>query len=93
VRKDQNRQDVWDAKFAVTCDRPCKAVQGEVIVPRSGMSQTDWGTVPEHPEVAAFGVNQPNPMPADFGYLAYVESEDEKPVKITKVGWLTIAKP
>jgi hypothetical protein len=83
-----------DAKFAVVCDRPCKAVRGEVILGQGGgMAQANWGTVPGHPEIAAFVVNLPNPMPSSVAYRAYVESEDALPVKIIAVRALTLTKP
>jgi hypothetical protein len=34
-----------DAKFAVVCDRPCKAVDGNVIAPHGGFIQDQWGTI------------------------------------------------
>jgi len=83
-----------DAKFAVICDRPCRAVRGEIVMPpEGGMGQPSWGTIPEHPEVAAFVANQPNPMPSNFGYRAYVESADALPVRIVAVKPLTVSKP
>jgi len=83
-----------DAKFAVVCDRPCKAVGGEIILPpEGGIAIPTWGTIPEHPEIAAFVVSQPNPMPSSVGYRAYVESADGLPVKILAVKPLTIGQP
>ena len=83
-----------DAKFAVVCDRPCKAVGGEIVLPpEGGIAQPSWGTIPEHPEIAAFVTNQPNPMPSNFGYRASVESADTLPVKMLAVKPLTAGKP
>jgi len=80
-----------DAKFAVICDRPCRAVQGQVMAPHyGGITQTDWATIPGHPEIAAFVVNAPNPMRSDFGYSACVESEDDNPVRVLDVKALII---
>jgi len=79
-----------DAKFAVICDRACKAVKGDLVLRHAGMAQADWGTIPNHPEVAAFAVNQPNPMPSEVEFLAFVESEDDKPVRVLSVKTLTI---
>lgn len=73
-------------QFGVLCDRACKSVFGDVIFPPSGGGkQTSWGAIRERPDVAAFVVNFPNPMPSDYGYLACVESEDESPVHILGV--------
>jgi hypothetical protein len=83
-----------DAKFAVVCDRPCKAVRGEILLPpEGGVALPSWGTIPEHPEIAAFAANQTNPMPSNCGYRAYVESADTSPVKIVAVKPLTVGKP
>ena len=80
-----------DAKFAVVCDRPCKAVGGEIVLPpEGGIAIPTWGTIPERPDIAAFVVGQPNPMPSNVGYRAYVESADALPVKILDVKPLTV---
>lgn len=84
-----------DAKFAVVCDRGCKAVSGSAMG-KGGYYQSDWGSIPNHPEVAAFVVNSPNPMPANDIYRACVESPDTQPVNVVAVKTLTIdpnAKP
>jgi hypothetical protein len=82
-----------DPKFAVVCDRACKSVLGDVILPESGGGkQTKWGMVAGRPDVAAFQVDFPNPMPSNYGYLACVESGDAVPVRILGVGKI-ITKP
>ncbi len=81
-----------DAKFAVVCDRACKAVKGNIVLRHAGIAQADWGTIPNHPEIAAFVVNQPNPMPSEVEFLAYVESADDKPVRVLDVKRLAIER-
>lgn len=73
-------------KFGVVCDRPCKSVFGDVILPESGGGkQTSYGVAPERPDVGIFVVNFPNPMPSNYGYLGCVESGDGNPVRILGV--------
>ena len=49
-----------------------------------------WGTIPDHPEIAAFIVGQPNHMPSSVQYSACVESNDDKPINVVSVQKLTI---
>jgi hypothetical protein len=78
-------------KFAVVCDRSCNAKRGTPIMPHEGVMGGDqWGTIPDHPEVAAFVVGQPNPMPSSVQYSACVESSDDKPITVVSVQKLTI---
>jgi hypothetical protein len=73
-------------KFGVVCDRACKSVFGDVILPESGGGkQTGWGTAPERSDIGVFVVNFPNPMPPNYGYLGCVESGDENPLRILGV--------
>jgi len=83
-----------DAKFAVFCDRPCSGVGSQMVTTHGGYIESSWGTLPEAgPNIAAFVVGAPNPMSADDGLLACVQSEDENPVKVIAVKTLTIKKP
>jgi hypothetical protein len=83
-----------DAKFAVLCDHPCSGVGSQMVTAHGGYVESSWGTLPEAgPNVAAFVVSAPNPMSADDGLLACVQSEDEDPVKVVAVKTLTIKKP
>jgi hypothetical protein len=80
-------------KFAVRCDRACRPVFGDIILPASGGGTQDGGSgnfIPEHPEFAIFMISYPNPMPSNYGYLGCVESGDENPVRILSVGKFTI---
>ncbi|HEV2350205.1 MAG TPA: hypothetical protein VG028_10220 [Terriglobia bacterium] len=81
-----------DAKFAVICDRPCKAIQGQTLSPYGGYIQSSSGSIPNYPNLAAYVVNGPNPMPSDDQYLALVESEDADPVRIVDVKTLRLQK-
>lgn len=76
-------------KFAVFCDRACKPIWGSAI--QAGIRGNDrWGTIPGHPDVAAFVVGQPNPLPSDVNYMACVESQDNQPIQILRVVKLTL---
>jgi hypothetical protein len=80
-------------KFAVVCDRSCKATIGRAIFTNGGFSGGDyWRAVPDHPEIAAFVVGQPNPMPSNARYSACVESSDDKPIKVVSVHQLTVTE-
>ena len=76
-----------DAKFAVVCDRPCDAVGNGNV---GGYNQVTYGKVPNHPDIAAFVINGPNPFPANTDYLLTVQSQDNNPVNIIAVKTLTI---
>jgi len=78
-----------DPKFAVFCDRPCKSVGDELNVRGGGYIQTEWGIIPDHPDVAGFVIDQPNPLPASSEFTACVESQDDEPVRILSVKTLT----
>jgi len=79
-----------DPKFAVVCDRPCKGVWGDSVSPHGGAFDSGPATIPDRPEVAAFVVNSPNPMPVENSYLGCVESTDNNPVRIVDVKTLVI---
>jgi hypothetical protein len=81
-----------DAKFAVVCSRPCTAVYGSPKSPHGEVSQGDWGSIPNRPNVVVFVTNVPNPMPADTKYSGCIESNDDVPVEIVDVQPLTISK-
>ena len=87
-----------DAKFAVLCDRPCKAVDGKI----------DWGgrhpgirfspevevgiigTPGEHPDIAVFLVDQPPVFGTDISLTCTVKSADGLPFAVTGVRLLNI---
>jgi hypothetical protein len=78
-------------QFAVICERACQAVGGGAILPHGGQEGGDqWGSIPNHPRIAAFVVGQPNPMPSNVKFRACVESEDNTPVNVSDVQKLTI---
>ena len=80
-----------DPKFAIICDRPCKALSAGIILGLGGgIAQVNWGKIPDRDDIAAISVNQPNPMPSDAKVEAVVASEDDRPVKILSVRSLTI---
>jgi hypothetical protein len=82
-----------EPKFAVTCDRPCKGVTAEVMSsggPMPGIQQVNSGYLPHMPNVALFIVNSPDPMPGEAELSACVESEDQRPIKVLKVGRFTL---
>jgi hypothetical protein len=73
-------------QFAVICDHACKAVGAGVISPSGGAFGGDrFGSILGHPDVAAFIVGQPNPMPSNVKFAACMESEDNMPLKILDV--------
>jgi len=77
-------------RFAVVCDRPCKAVGQEFHAPTSSHTfGGSWGSIPGHPEIAAYQA-LPNQMPVDATLDACVESMDEQPPIILAVKTLTI---
>jgi hypothetical protein len=83
-----------DPKFGVVCDRGCKSVFGQLILPpNGGESQTGLAVAPESPNIALFIVYRPNPMPSDYGCLVCVESMNEDPVRIRGVGKAILPKP
>jgi len=83
-----------DPKFGVVCDRPCKSVFGELILPpNGGQSQTALAVATESPNVALFIVFHPNPMPSDYGCLVCVESSDGELVHIRGVAKVVLPKP
>jgi hypothetical protein len=77
------------AKFAVVCDKPCEAVSHE---PPMGVSQVNYGTIPDQPDVAVFAFISPNPFPPDTKTVLGVQSKDKQPVKIVQVTTLKIDK-
>ena len=79
-------------KFGVVCDRACEAVGGGAILPHGGPGGGDqWGSIQGQPNVAAFVVGQPNPMPSNVKYRACVQSADDNPVAIVDVKKLVIS--
>lgn len=79
-----------DAKFAVICDRPCKAVDDQLLIPGGGFMQSTFGKIPENNKIAASIISGPNPLSSDDTYMVCIESEDDKPIKILDVTRLTI---
>lgn len=70
-----------DGKFAVMCDRPCKAVGAGI----AGFNSWQYAKIPNVPRIAAFIAIQPNPIPPRVPISLTVESEDEVPIKIIRV--------
>jgi hypothetical protein len=80
-----------DAKFAVFCDRPCKAVTAEVDVGNAGgFSTVRYGPSKEQPSIVGVVVDQPNPLPEVDPVNVCMESTDDRPVTVVKVTRLTI---
>jgi hypothetical protein len=71
-----------DAKFAVTCDRACNAVE---TGPLPGFNGSTFLRLMNFPQVAAFVIIGPNPFPADIEDFLGVESADDEPVRILDV--------
>ena len=93
--------DFPNAKFAVFCNRPCKAVKGELDWeghrPNSGMGpEVETGTLPGVPDterIAAFIVYHPEVLGPDVSVVGTVKSEDGLAVRIVKIAPLTISPP
>jgi len=77
-----------NAKFAIVCDRPCSGVYAEMKGVTS--RQWKWGKLPGSPNIAAFIIDAPNPLPSGIESNCSVESEDDSPVRIVDVQKLTI---
>jgi hypothetical protein len=94
-------RDFPNAKFVVICDRPCKAIDGNIDWegrPPNGamLPQVQIGTVPGIPEtgkVAAFVVDHPEVMGSDVSLMGVVKSSDGEPIRIVGVKPLTITPP
>lgn len=76
-----------DAKFAVVCDHPCKAVRTGSI---PGFNSAEPGAIPGEPNIAAFAIYAPNPFPSFTYYELEVESSDSVPVVVQAVKRLTL---
>lgn len=82
-----------DPKFAVICNRNCTASFAQMKLGHGGgVAQVDWGRIPDHSDIGAISVNNPNPMPPDARVVVCIESQDEQPVKILRVATLTVQK-
>jgi hypothetical protein len=89
------------AKFAVVCDRPCKAVDAKIdwggsdpgtrIFPEAGYGIV--GKPGEYPDIAAFVVYHPETFGTDITLKGTVKSDDNLPFNIIKVERLTITPP
>jgi hypothetical protein len=76
-------QSLPDAKFAVVCDRPCKAVWNSSV---AGPNFAKTFSANDLPNVAGFMVVQPNPFPSFTNYILGIESQDDSTAKILDVG-------
>lgn len=81
---------VWDdPKFAVICDRPCKALEMEYVSPPPVVFGPifETGTYPDAPNFAIF-LPLIKPFPADRYFVFTVASQDSTPVQIIRVASL-----
>jgi hypothetical protein len=78
-------RDFPSAKFVVSCARPCRGIWTHLNVPSGQNWLGSAGKIPDHSEVAAFAVDDPNPMPSSVTDDVCIESQDEFPLHIDGV--------
>jgi len=74
-----------DAKFAMVCERECKAIRGDIVSSHAGFFQTDLIALKAFPKVAGFVIRGPNPMPSDDTFWGCVESQDGNALNVVDV--------
>jgi hypothetical protein len=90
-----------DAKFAVFCDRPCKAIDASIDwggrAPGARLSpEVSYGTIGkggEHPDIVALVVNQPGTFGTDITLKCTIRADDNLPFNVLKVRALSIKPP
>ena len=75
-------QSLPDARFAVVCDRACKAAWNSAV---EGPNFAKTFSAKDLPNYAGFMIVQPNPFPSFTSYTLGVESQDDSTAKIVKV--------
>jgi hypothetical protein len=71
-------RDFPSAAFVVSCEWPCRALDGRMNTKDGSSGSGSAGAIPHHSEVAAFTVVVPNPMTPSTTLDACVESSDSR---------------